>query len=196
MSELIKWLWMSTWKACVALVDLWPLNILIISVMHSWKQGDGMLILAILFLVMIDTLSKAGSIICKEISERTGVCPDSIGIFQILKGFWKSIEPSRLNSRDLFKGLSRKFLLYVPLILLALMISDNRPRMFGGINAIQVLADSIYLSLILVELFSVLENFKDSGSQTIDGIKRVFCAISEIAGLGKIAALLKDRKDD
>ena len=166
------------------------------SIVHSWEQGDGILILALIFMVAVDTVTKAGAIICQKLSEDTGMCPSTIGVFQILKGFWRAISSDYLNSRDLFKGLGRKILLYGGLTFLALMISDNRPRMFGGINAVQTLADSIYLGLLLVELFSVLENFKSSGSQTIESIKNVLCAISDIAGLGKIAALLKNRKDD
>ena len=55
-------------KVGLVFVDLWPINILIVSIAHSWNQGDGMLILALIFMVGVDIVTKACSIVCRKIA--------------------------------------------------------------------------------------------------------------------------------
>ena len=186
-------------KVGLVFIDLWPINILIVSISHSWNQGDGMLILALIFMVGVDIVTKACSIVCRKIADDQCVAPEKIGVFAIARGFWRAISSDCLNSRDLFSGVGRKIFLYGSLVLFALVISDNRPRMIAGVNVIQLLADSIYDVLIVVELLSVLENFKESGYSEIETIKNSICSISEKAGWGKISAIIKigdEKKED
>ena len=60
----IRWVGAALVKMGMVLVDVWPINLLIVSVSHSWHQGDNMLILAILVMVVVDVITKIGSIIC------------------------------------------------------------------------------------------------------------------------------------
>ena len=188
-----SWYWLSEMVGKVGTVarDLWPINILLASVAQSWNNGDGILILALLYMVCIDTITKVAAICCQKISAETGIPPEKVSMSDIVCGFIKAICKDYITSRALGAGFARKMFLYLPLILLALLINDNKPRIVGGINVIQVLADGIYSVLIVTEIVSMLENFKDMGSKKLERLEGFICSISERAGFGKISMSMK-----
>ena len=189
----IRWVGAALVKMGVVLVDVWPINLLIVSVSHSWNQGDDVLILTILVMVGVDTITKVGSIICLKVADRTGVEPKDIGLIAIFKGFWGAISKEKgLNSRGLFDGVSRKIALYGCLGLFALLIGNHQPPK-GSLDVLQILADSIYAVLIVVELLSILENFKDAGCKEVELINNMVAGVSEKAGFGKVAEILRDK---
>ena len=181
-------------KMGYVLVDFWPINILVASMAHSWGEGDGMLILALIMMVGVDTVTKIGAIICQRISSKTGEDPINIGMGALLKGFWESFTCSDVTSRGLVDGLGRKILLYGTFVIIALIVNDNRPRVFLGIDTVHLFADGIYVVIILVEALSILENFKDLGEPTAALAEEIICKVSEMVGFGKIAELLRKRK--
>ena len=193
----IRWVGAALSKIGMVLVDVWPINLLIVSVSLSWHQGDNMLILAILVMVVVDVITKIGSIICLKVADTTGVEPKDVGLIAIFTGFWGAISKDKgLSSRDLFDGVSRKIALYGCLGLFALLIGDNQPPK-GSFDVLQVLADSIYAVLIVVELLSVLENFKAAGCKEVELINNMVAGVSEKAGFGKVAEILRDKtKED
>lgn len=189
----IRWVGAALSKIGMVLIDVWPINLLIVSVSQSWNQGDDMLILAILVMVGVDIITKVGSIICLKVADRTGVEPKDVGLIAIFKGFWGAISKERgLSSRDLFDGVSRKIALYGCLGLFALLIGNHQPPK-GSLDVLQILADSIYAVLIVVELLSILENFKDAGSKEVELITNMVAGVSEKAGFGKVAEILRDK---
>lgn len=189
----IRWAGAALSKIGMVLVDVWPINLLIVSVSHSWNQGDDLLILAILVMVITDIITKVGSVICIKVADRTGVEPKDVSLFAIIKGFWGAISKENgLSSRGLFDGVSRKIALYGCLGLFALLIGDHQPPK-GGLDVLQILADNIYAVLIVVELLSILENFKDAGCEEVDFINNMVCNLSDKAGFGKVSELMKDK---
>lgn len=191
-----RWVAAALTKVGMVLVDVWPINLLIVSVAHSWALGDNMLILALIVMVAVDIVTKAGSIICQKIARDTGKAPRDIGFWAIFGGFWDSISEDGLSSRGLFAGVARKIALYGCLVLFALLIGDNQPPK-GSFDVLQVLADSIYAVLIVVELLSVLENFKAAGCKEVELINNMVAGVSEKAGFGKVAEILRDKtKED
>ena len=191
--NLIRWVGAALAKIGMVLVDVWPINLLIVSVSLSWNQGDDMLILAITVMVITDIITKVLSVICIKVADRTGVEPKDVSLFAIIKGFWGAISKENgLSSRGLFDGVSRKIALYGCLGLFALLIGDHQPPK-GGLDVLQILADSIYAVLIVVELLSILENFKDAGCEEVDFIINMVCNLSDKAGVGKVSELMKDK---
>ncbi len=189
----IRWVGAALSKIGMVLIDIWPINLLIVSVSRSWNQGDDMLILAILVMVGVDIITKVGSIICLKVADRTGVEPKDIGLIAIFKGFWGAISKEKgLSSRGLFDGVSRKIALYGCLGLFALLIGNHQPPK-GSLDVLQILADSIYAVLIVVELLSILENFKDAGCEEVDFINNMVCNLSDRAGFGNVSDLIKDK---
>ena len=189
----IRWVGAALVKMGMVLVDVWPINLLIVSVSLSWHQGDNMLILAILVMVVVDVITKIGSIICLKVADTTGVEPKDVGLIAIFTGFWGAISKDKgLSSRGLFDGVSRKIALYGCLGLFALLIGDHQPPK-GSLDVLQILSDSIYAVLIVVELLSILENFKDAGCEEVDFIKNMVCNLSDKAGFGKVSALMKEK---
>ena len=189
----IRWVGAALSKIGMVLVDVWPINLLIVSVSYSWHQGDNMLILAILVMVVVDVITKIGSIICLKVADTTGVEPKDVGLIAIFTGFWGAISKDKgLSSRSLFDGVSRKIALYGCLGLFALLIGNHQPPK-GGLDVLQILADSIYAVLIVVELLSILENFKDVGSKEVELITNMVAGVSEKAGFGKVAEILRDK---
>ena len=193
----IRWVGAALVKMGMVLVDVWPINLLIVSVSLSWHQGDNMLILAILVMVVVDVITKIGSIICLKVADTTGVEPKDVGLIAIFTGFWGAISKDKgLSSRGLFDGVSRKIALYGCLGLFALLIGDHQPPK-GSLDVLQILADSIYAVLIVVELLSVLENFKAAGCKEVALINNMVAGVSEKAGFGKVAEILRDKtKED
>ena len=189
----IRWVGAALSKIGMVLIDVWPINLLIVSVSHSWNQGDDILILTLLVMVGVDIITKVGSIICLKVADRTGVEPKDIGLIAIFKGFWGAISKEKgLSSRGLFDGVSRKIALYGCLGLFALLIGNNQPPK-GSLDVIQILADSIYAVLIVVELLSILENFKEAGCEEVDLINNMVCILSDKAGFGKVSELMKEK---
>ena len=193
----IRWVGAALSKIGMVLVDVWPINLLIVSVSLSWHQGDNMLILAILVMVVVDVITKIGSIICLKVADTTGVEPKDVGLIAIFTGFWGAISKDKgLSSRGLFDGVSRKIALYGCLGLFALLIGNHQPPK-GSLDVLQILADSIYAVLIVVELLSVLENFKAAGCKEVGLINNMVAGVSEKAGFGKVAEILRDKaKED
>ena len=189
----IRWVGAALSKIGMVLIDVWPINLLIVSVSQSWNQGDDMLILAILVMVGVDIITKVGSIICLKVADRTGVEPKDIGLIAIFKGFWGAISKERgISSKGLLDGVSRKIALYGCLGLFALLIGNHQPTK-GSLEVLQILADSIYAVLIVVELLSILENFKDAGCKEVELINNMVAGVSEKAGFGKAAEILRDK---
>ena len=189
----IRWVGAALSKIGMVLIDVWPINLLIVSVSQSWNQGDDMLILAILVMVGVDIITKVGSIICLKVADRTGVEPKDIGLIAIFKGFWGAISKERgISSKGLIDGVSRKIALYGCLGLVALLIGNHQPPK-GSLEVLPILADSIYAVLIVVELLSILENFKDAGCEEVDFINNMLRKLSDRAGFGNVSALIKDK---
>ena len=192
----IRWVGAALSKIGMVLIDVWPINLLIVSVSHSWNQGDDILILTLLVMVGVDIITKVGSIICLKVADRTGVEPKDIGLIAIFKGFWGAISKERgISSKGLLDGVSRKIALYGCLGLFALLIGNHQPTK-GSLEVLQILADSIYAVLIVVELLSILENFKDAGCKEVELINNMVAGVSEKAGFGKAAEILKKKKGD
>ena len=61
-------------------------------------------------------------------------------------------------------------------------------------DTVHLFANGIYVVIILVEVLSILENFKDLGEPKAALAEEIICEVSEMVGFGKIAALLRKRK--
>lgn len=100
----------------------------------------------ILVLIIIDIATKQYSIVKKEYKNYT------------IKNYFKAWKERKLTSRALKNGIGVKTLLYLPILYVAHTACRLEEIVFGD-----VIANTLYTLLVVIEASSIIENFTDCG---------------------------------
>jgi len=174
----------------IAVWGFWPVGV-IVGALSAAFQAETLLILLISFLVVVDTITKLGAITTRYITDTTGLSSGEVGKMDIIFGFWYAIRSGYIMSRKFIIGFFRKVCLYGFLMIAALWLESLPPKDIFGIEVLNELADVIFIMILLTEMLSILENFKEMGSKGVDRIYSVFCWIGDKATSGKFSATVK-----
>ena len=171
------------------LLGFWPINIMI-GVVASAFQAEALLVLLIVFLVIVDTITKMIALCVQNVATLCDKTAGEVKRKEILFGLFGAFHSGAISSRGLIVGFARKIGLYCFLGYVALLAESMPPKEIFGLEVLNELADIIFMVIILTELLSVLENFRDMGSKGIDKIQSGVYWLADKFTNGKFSAVI------
>ena len=187
--EELSWLGDKLHVMGAVLLGFWPIN-LMIGVVASAFQAEALLVLLIVFLVIVDTITKMVALCVQHVANLGDKTAAEVKRKEILFGLFGAFHTGAISSRGLIVGFTRKIGLYCFLGYVALLAESMPPKEIFGLEVLNELADIIFMVIILTELLSVLENFRDMGSKGIDKIQSGVFWLADQFTNGKFSATI------
>ncbi len=169
------------------LIGFWPLNLMVAAVGSS-AEAEALFILLLILLVVIDTITKIMALSAQYVAKESEQEASYIKKKEMIAGLFGAFFTGEISSRGLITGFFRKVLLYGFLVYVALYLEALPPRVIFGLEVVNELADLIFMMLLLTELLSILENFRDMGSTKINQIQSGIYWLADKFTNGKFTA--------
>lgn len=171
------------------LLGFWPINLLV-GVVAAAYEAEALLIGLILVLVVVDTITKIIALCVQHIAELCDKPAKKVDKNEVLIGLFGAFYNGSISSRGLIVGFCRKMGLYCFFGYVALYAESLPPKEIFGLEVLNELADIIFVVILITELLSVLENFRDMGSEGIDKLQSGLYLIADKITNGRFSATL------
>ena len=137
--------------------------------------------LLILILILIDTITKWLAIVMRFNNDN---CKANT-FYNIFRGvFFRAWIPTYLESRKMRESLGLKVTCYVFILIIGIVIYAFPDYSVAGIKVDETIAMFLYLSVVMIELFSIAENLKEMGLQQAGLFKlAIEKIISKVTGI-------------